>query len=345
MKTAISRPGVGRLRATVALFGAAGAFCITPAAAGASTASFLRVVTGDGKNLVHAKVYTGTTFVPTSPKADCFGPPGGSGKPAKVRGPNGLGVVADAARVLGRLRPLHVTDQFSFGLGLCGIGGASVPRSFTRFWELRVNHVQSAIGGDQVTLRRGNRALWGLTSCQYDPNTQRSDCPDELDLRAPSRAKSGKSFRVRVFEWTQDGKRSPAQGATVLGSAPTDAQGFTQVTLGSSRKLVATRGDAIASQPLNVCVKPVVSRCKGARGLLVAGSPKRDRVYGTRGNDVIKPGGGRDVVIARNGWDRIGVRGGGIDHVNCGPGVDLVRAGRLDRVAANCERVRRKGRV
>lgn len=346
MNPAISRRTPVRGRTTLLLTAALCLLCAGFAdSASASKPAFLRVVTGDGKSLVSAKVYTGSTSIPTSPKADCFGPPGGSGKSQAVSGPNGLGIVADAARVLDRLRPLHITDQFSFGLGICGIGGASVPRSFSRFWEHRHNHVQTAVGGDQVTLAAGDRVLWGLTSCPYDPETERSDCPNELELRAPSRAKAGKPFRVRVIEWTQQGKRSPAQGATVLGSAPTDAKGFTTLSLGSSRKLVAARADAISSQPLSICVRAVIAQCKGARGLLVVGSPRRDSAAGTRGNDVIKPGGGNDAVIARAGNDRIGVRGGGRDFVNCGAGFDVVRAGKLDRVADNCERVRRKGRV
>ncbi|HEX2085244.1 MAG TPA: hypothetical protein VHF89_06140 [Solirubrobacteraceae bacterium] len=59
------------------------------------------------------------------------------------------------------------------------------------------------------------------------------------------------------------------------------------------------------------------------------------------GRDRIVAGGGRDVVAAGAGNDVVGVRGGGADQVSCGPGADVVRADRRDRVAADCETIRK----
>jgi len=50
---------------------------------------------------------------------------------------------------------------------------------------------------------------------------------------------------------------------------------------------------------------------------------------------------GGNKVAAGAGADRINVRNGKIDRVDCGPGKDRVRADRKDRVRRNCERVKR----
>jgi Ca2+-binding RTX toxin-like protein len=49
-----------------------------------------------------------------------------------------------------------------------------------------------------------------------------------------------------------------------------------------------------------------------------------------------------DFIDAARGNDVIDVRGGGKDTVNCGPGRDLVRANRGDRIGHSCERVIRR---
>jgi hypothetical protein len=49
-------------------------------------------------------------------------------------------------------------------------------------------------------------------------------------------------------------------------------------------------------------------------------------------------------VLAGGGGDVVNVRRGNVDRVRCGSGRDLVRAGRRDRVARDCEVVRRRGR-
>ena len=66
-------------------------------------------------------------------------------------------------------------------------------------------------------------------------------------------------------------------------------------------------------------------------GERLAGSPEGDVILGLLGADRISSGAGDDCVIG----------GGGADSVNCGPGTDLAVASEDDRVARNCERVRR----
>jgi RTX calcium-binding nonapeptide repeat (4 copies) len=317
---------------------------LAPAAQAKPTRADLRVVTGDGKTLVDFTQFTDTTKVPTSPKARCFfGGVGGSGESATVQGPTPLGAVADAARNRKRLLPLLITDEFSFGLGICGIGGANADDS--RFWNVRVNHIALQVGGDQVQLDRGDEVLWSLIPnpvCEPDPPYTCQPGPPELQLKAPARAEPGRPFTVRVFEWSDSGKRTIAQGASVTGAdAPTDANGRTTVTLARTRKLGARREGSIVASDLGVCIAEPIGRCPRLRGRILVGSGQAESIRGTPGGDRIKPGAGDDRVNARGGADLIRARGGGRDRVRCGPGRDTVVADRHDLLLGGCEVVRR----
>jgi len=63
---------------------------------------------------------------------------------------------------------------------------------------------------------------------------------------------------------------------------------------------------------------------------------------GNSGKDRIVGSTGRDVVSGGSGSDRIDVRDGKRDRVNCGRGRDTVIADSKDRVSDNCERVVRR---
>jgi len=206
----------------------------------------LRVVTGQ-KVLADQALRTGTTAVPTSRAATCFGKDkGGSGKSVKVAGATALGLLAQAARSTDSLRPLLVTDAFSFGLGICAIGG--VEASGEGYWQLRVNHQTSEVGGDSVKLKRGDSVLWYLTP-GYEASTE------ELWLKAPRRARSGKPFAVRVFAYDEKGNRKPVAGVRVSGATRrTNAAGRTVVTLRHPVRLIARNGKYIPSNRVAVCV-------------------------------------------------------------------------------------------
>jgi Ca2+-binding RTX toxin-like protein len=91
----------------------------------------------------------------------------------------------------------------------------------------------------------------------------------------------------------------------------------------------------------------------------IAGAFEADRISGGPGNDSVFAGGGDDVVFGGSGSDRIfggtgrdrlfGGAGndtivaidGNRELVSCGRGQDLARLDRLDRAAADCERVER----
>jgi hypothetical protein len=83
----------------------------------------------------------------------------------------------------------------------------------------------------------------------------------------------------------------------------------------------------------------------------VAGNAGRDRLFGNRGNDRLLGGGGRDRLrggpgrnrySAGAGNDRVFARNNKVDRVRCGKGRDRVVADQNDRVAGDCERVRRR---
>ena len=205
----------------------------------------LRVVGSGGKVLTEQTLQAGTTSVPTSPKATCFGKgTGGSGKAVTIKGATALGLLGRAAKSRSSLQPLLLTDAFDFGLGLCGIGGSEATSKLS--WYLKVNHVNPELGGEAVKLHAGDEVLWALAAFPY---------PDELVLAAPDRAMPGHPFGVRVFAYDEKGKRKPAAGVTVSGAeAPTGGDGRTTVILEKPRRLIARHGKDIPSNRESVCV-------------------------------------------------------------------------------------------
>ena len=208
------------------------------------TQASLRVVGKGGTILTEQTLKTGTTAVKTSPKATCFGAgTGGSGASVTVRGATALGLLAQASKGTGSLRPLLITDAFDFGLGICGVGGSTVHGKAS--WYLKVNHKGSQVSGDAVKLRPGDEVLWDLAPTYPYPN--------ELALEAPKSASAGVPFVVHVVSYDEKGKRKPVAGATVTGaSAPTAADGSATVTVMGPTLLRATHGREIPSA--GVCV-------------------------------------------------------------------------------------------
>jgi hypothetical protein len=216
----------------------------TAAIAAAKVPADLRVI-GGGKVLAEETLKTGTTSVPTSRKATCFGKgTAGSGKAATIKGATALGLLGQAAKATGSLKPLLLTDAFDFGLGICGVGGYKATSKLS--WYLKVNHKNPELGGDAVKLKAGDEVLWALAPYPY---------PKELSLTAPADATAGVPFEARVFSYSDKGKRQPAAGVTVSGATtPTDAEGRTTVTLSGPTTLIATHGKDIPSNQVAVCV-------------------------------------------------------------------------------------------
>jgi hypothetical protein len=206
----------------------------------------LRVVGKGGKVLTEQTLGTGTTTIKTSPKANCFGAgTAGSGKSVTIKGATALGLLGQASKSTGSLRPLLITDAFDFGLGICGVGSSKV--SGKASWYLKVNHKGATVSGDAVKLKPGDEVLWDLAPSYPYPN--------ELALEVPDSALGGQPFQVTVYSYDEKGKRKPVSGAIVTGaSGPTDASGKATVTLSAPAALVATHGKDIPSPAEEVCM-------------------------------------------------------------------------------------------
>lgn len=322
-----------------ALTCAAAVLVLIPAAAaaapGKSGPADLRVVDSSGETLAEHTQYTAETTVKARPEADCFGEgTGGSGDKVTVPGRTALGAVIDASRWDRDLSPVLVTDSFDFGLGVCGFGDAVAPS--TGFWYLKVDHVAAQVGGDQAVVSRSDEVLWYLVEDFNQP------IPVELELVAPVRT-TEETVEVRVWQYADDGTRTPAADATVTGAVqPTDSEGRTTVAIAAAGPdalddpalvdLRATREGAIPSNEATVCSSSKPARCATSAPSTIRGTDGRDKIKGTDGNDEIKAGKGADTVFAGDGDDRIDVKRGGRDTVRCGSGDDVVKADKRDEL-------------
>jgi hypothetical protein len=304
---------------------------IGPASAVATKFADIRVVGAHGATLAEFRQYTGTARVPTDPGAECFGEgTGGSGEPFTMDGMTAIGQLADAARNDETLRPLSITDYYlsSYGPGVCGIGGHEAPQGSNKYWDIRVDHVDSQIGAGQP-IERGDDVLWYFTPT-FPP-------PPELALQSvPARTQPGDPFEVTVHEFGLSGNEVPAVGANVDHAAlPTDAQGHTMVTLTDpgTESLEATETGTVPSNESDVCVRADLSRCPAHHGMDIQGRAAPDSMDGTPG---------WDEIASRGGDDEIDLRDGGDDEVNCGAGKDKVitdEGDNDDDLGSNCERV------
>ncbi|HEX4730802.1 MAG TPA: hypothetical protein VH299_06010 [Solirubrobacterales bacterium] len=223
------------------------------AASASATTATLRVVGTGNKVLAEQLVKTSNISVKTSPKATCFGSgTGGSGKPVALKGNTALGLLADGAKTIKALAPLTITDHFSFGLGLCGVGKSTVKGKAS--WYLKINHKGATVGGEKAKIKAGDEVLWDLASSY--------PYPEELVVSAPTQTTAGVPFAVHVYAYNEKGKRKPVQGAAVTGAiGPTDKNGKVMITLTEPTKLIAGLGDDIPSAAVPVCLG---SKCPAA---------------------------------------------------------------------------------
>jgi Ca2+-binding RTX toxin-like protein len=296
---------------------------LAPATATAAEQADLRVE-GAARPLAAASYITDTTSIRTTSSSSCKG----SGDVKTVQGPTALGLLWSGAAATKRLRPVAVSDEFDFGLLVCGI--SSFIGGDTAYWLYKVDHKSPEVGAEQYPLKGGEEVLWFFSDTTTNVNTG-----NELALQAPARAKPGSTVAVRVWSYDTAGKRTPVAGAVVQGEdeATTDAQG--RATLATPNKgtlrLRAEHGADVPSQTVSVCITAKPS-CSSRRGKRIVGTAKADRISGTKGPDTISTG---------KGADRVSVRGGGRDTVTCGKGRDRVNADRSDRVGRDCEVVKR----
>jgi hypothetical protein len=288
----------------------------------------LRVEGADGRALTADRYQTFPTRVKTAKQ-----PPNCNGSGATKQLPTtALGALVDGALVNSKLDPLLVSDEFDFGLLVCGVGGDNAGGT-SSFWLYKVNHVAPEVGGDQLPVKPGDDVLWYFVEGS-------SNSGDELELGAPPRVRPGEEFQATVSAYDSQGVRRTVAGATVAGggeTATTDASGVARLTFdrNGTRTLRATLDQNVPSAPTKVCVNDDLSRCPAARGTRIWGSRRSEAIAGTAGPDRIRAG---------RGDDRIRVRRGSRDRVSCGAGRDRVFAGRQDRVGRDCEVVRYRGR-
>jgi hypothetical protein len=229
------------------------ALCLSMAfAAGASAKGFqatLRVVGAEKTVLAEQLVTARDISVKSSPKATCFGAgTGGSGKAVALKGNTALGLLADGAKTIKQLAPLSISDHFSFGLAVCGVGGSVANGKAS--WYLKINHKGASVSGNKAKIKAGDEVLWDLApGYPY---------PEELVVSAPTQATAGVPFAVHVYAYDEKGRHKPVQGAAVTGAiGPTDAQGKVMVTLDKPTKLVAGLGNDIPSAAVPVCLGEV----------------------------------------------------------------------------------------
>jgi hypothetical protein len=227
------------------------ALCLVAAfAASASAKGFtatLRVV-GAGKEILAEKELktAPTVSIKTSKSATCFGSgTGGSGKSVAVPGNTALGLLGVGAKQVKGLAPLSLTDHFSFGLGLCGIGKSKAKGEAS--WYVKINHKGTSTSAEKAKIKSGDEVLFDLApSYPY---------PDELVVAAPEEATEGVPFTVHVYAYDEKGRRKPVQGAAVTGAiAPTDKSGKVSVTLTKPTALIAGLGEDIPSAAAPVCL-------------------------------------------------------------------------------------------
>lgn len=253
---------------------------------------------------------------------------GGSGELRTVSNPSALGILRFGSRVDRDLRPVGASDQFGFGLFVCGIGDFVGDAS--KFWLFKVNHVSPQVGADQTPIKRGDKVLWYFVDTTIGANTG-----NELELRGPHRARTGERATLQVVEYDAEGKAKPAAGVLVRGAGTTVRTGadgrLRTASLPEGRvALRAYRRGDIPSELIKVCVNADLSECPAARGEVILGTPRGDVVKGTKG---------ADLVITGDGDDRIDVRDGEPDRVRCGRGIDRVLADRSDKFRRSCNEV------
>ncbi len=319
-----------------ALLCALAVFILVPAAAKAASGTDLRIATMDGQLAdVRQFANASTIQVPTSPNAKCFiSGKGGSGRRAPVPGTTALGIAVDAAASVPALDPVLITDEFSFGLGVCGFGGLQ-PSGSDSFWQVRVDHKALQVGGDQAGA--GSDVLWALVPapvCEQVPPFACQPTVPELVIEAPARALPGETVNIHVNQFSDSGVATASVGANVPGaSAPTDARGITTMTVTQNTNVSATKPGTIPSPGREICVNADQSLCPEGHGRTMFGSENEDAIGGTAGPDRVK---------ARAGDDTVRVRGGFIDEVDCGGGEDIARVDRQDKVdRVSCEEILR----
>jgi hypothetical protein len=297
----------------------------------------LTIVDDNGALLVDQTQYVSTkdSKLKSDPKADCFGPgTGGSGKKVTVPGASALGQAVDASHTTRAARKISVSDNFDFGLAICGIGKAVATQK--GFLYLKRNHVASQTGGDLTPVEKNDEILWYVVEDFTDPP------PVELEIKAPARAEQGGEFGVKVTAYADDGTKTAAKGIKIEGAQkPTDADGRTTVSVndavqvGELLLLVAADDGAIPATTL-VCVQSRLQECPAGYARRINGTTQADRIATGRQAEYVSAGAGDDEIVGKST--------SAPDFVDCGPGEDRVSGYGRGLDTKGCEKVSGAGK-
>jgi Tol biopolymer transport system component len=204
-----------------------------------------------------------------------------------------------------------------------------------------------AVNGKKLTAQPGAAAGGGATSYQWlSCGARGAACAPIAGATGPTYALTSGEIRHAIrLRQTQ----TNVPGAATLDSSPTAAvapnparcSNVFKGTRGADRFSGTTGGDVFKGLRGNDVLRG------GGGADCLSGGAGRDRISGGAGNDslsggagkdTISAGGGRNKVAGGAGDDRIDVRNGATDRVNCGAGDDTVRADRSDRLHG-CEHV------
>jgi hypothetical protein len=92
-----------------------------------------------------------------------------------------MGILWQASETVPALRPIGISSDLGYGLGLCTIAGVTPPS--LGFWALKIDHKASAVGGADAKLVNGTNVLWYLDEDYTKPDR-------ELVLKLHSKVKN-----------------------------------------------------------------------------------------------------------------------------------------------------------
>ena len=209
-------------------------------------------------------------------------------------------------------------------------------------------------GADVLRGGAGDDVLRGdLTVAAYADVLDGGPGSDTLDDYRDSDAATAAPVAITLDGLANDGR--PGERDNVIGIERFD--------LGAARTFAGDNADNVFTAPekgtavhLSGAGGDDVLTATDSSGDLVEGGAGDDTLTGGFGDDTIVGGPGRDQIagdrMARcNEWhcdvmdgfgnDTIDARDGNVDSVQCGPGIDTVKADPQDRVADDCEHVDR----
>ena len=335
----LTAPVAGVTAAALAL--AATLLFLLPATAGANTALVELRVEGPTEPLDPGSWYVaGSDRIKRATQADECVPRSGS---TLFKGPTALTLLGSADDANPDLRTVRYRST-DLGPQVCQIGEEKsfghYPNASAGFlyW---VDYVSGFSSPDVAEIENGQSVLWYHATFPSDPpqiGEPSINTGLPLELKGiPARDADGE-FTARVVSHDFDGTPSPVSDATIEGteSVTPIGGGRYEITVGAGRSvLTAERGVDVPSNHVETCSKTPLAKCPRAHGRTIFGSARGDDLSGTRGFDDIS---------SRGGDDAIDLRSGGKDHADCGRGEDVVTVRRGDgddRIASDCERVRR----